>query len=494
MNEKTDAKGGQTLMIAGAAVVAIGVAVTYLTGLFDQDEPAPAPAPVKVAQPVAPAPETTQPEAKPEPEKTTAPMEQVVLAAPSFDVVRVEPDGTTLVAGTAVAGSMLDILLDGAALRRATPSADGKFAEFLDIEPSDQPRVLSLLMHLDGQQVASDQTVIIAPVVQVAKAEPAAEPEKDTAEKPRSDTQPDPSQVTETAPGQDQPAQPAETAPGQPAKVAGELPASEPVAEPASGDEPKTPAVILADKDGVKVIQPAASDDPTVQATVAIDAISYTETGDVTVAGRGKSGLSVLLYLDNASVGGSGIGADGRWQTVLAGIAPGLYTLRADEVDATGKVQSRIETPFLREAPEKVAAVVTPPATKAEAPAKDAEKAAPANDQVSEPETKPAAQPDQGQTPVQAAEQPASEPAQPAEQPAEETARTAETQPTPTPPAAPVQPAVRVVTVQPGSTLWAIARERYGEGVLYVRVYEANKNQIRNPDLIYPGQVFVVPE
>ena len=54
--------------------------------------------------------------------------------------------------------------------------------------------------------------------------------------------------------------------------------------------------------------------------------------------------------------------------------------------------------------------------------------------------------------------------------------------------------AVRVVTVQPGFTLWAIARDRYGEGLMYVRVYEANRDKIRDPDLIYPGQVFTVPE
>ena len=49
-------------------------------------------------------------------------------------------------------------------------------------------------------------------------------------------------------------------------------------------------------------------------------------------------------------------------------------------------------------------------------------------------------------------------------------------------------------TVQPGSTLWAIARDRYGEGEMYVRVFEANKDKIRDPDLIYPGQIFTVPE
>ena len=53
---------------------------------------------------------------------------------------------------------------------------------------------------------------------------------------------------------------------------------------------------------------------------------------------------------------------------------------------------------------------------------------------------------------------------------------------------------VEAVTVQPGSTLWAIARDTLGEGPLYVRVFEANRDQIRDPDLIYPGQVFSIPE
>jgi len=49
-------------------------------------------------------------------------------------------------------------------------------------------------------------------------------------------------------------------------------------------------------------------------------------------------------------------------------------------------------------------------------------------------------------------------------------------------------------TVQTGHTLWAIARERYGEGILYVQIHEANKHLIGHPDLIYPGQVFAVPD
>jgi len=40
----------------------------------------------------------------------------------------------------------------------------------------------------------------------------------------------------------------------------------------------------------------------------------------------------------------------------------------------------------------------------------------------------------------------------------------------------------------------AISREHYGEGILYVRVFEANRDRIRDPDLIYPGQVFALPD
>jgi len=49
------------------------------------------------------------------------------------------------------------------------------------------------------------------------------------------------------------------------------------------------------------------------------------------------------------------------------------------------------------------------------------------------------------------------------------------------------------VIVQPGNSLWRISRFIYGEGLRYTVIYEANRNQIRDPDLIYPGQIFEVP-
>ncbi len=53
---------------------------------------------------------------------------------------------------------------------------------------------------------------------------------------------------------------------------------------------------------------------------------------------------------------------------------------------------------------------------------------------------------------------------------------------------------VQAVTVQPGYTLWGISRDNYGDGTLFVRIFEANRDRIRDPNLIFPGQVFTVPQ
>lgn len=49
------------------------------------------------------------------------------------------------------------------------------------------------------------------------------------------------------------------------------------------------------------------------------------------------------------------------------------------------------------------------------------------------------------------------------------------------------------IVVQPGNNLWTIARERYGKGPLFTQIFTANSDQIRDPDLIYPGQIFSLP-
>ncbi|WP_306044848.1 LysM peptidoglycan-binding domain-containing protein [Nioella sp. MMSF_3534] len=178
--------------------------------------------------------------------------------------------------------------------------------------------------------------------------------------------------------------------------------------------EPQTPTVLLADSQGIRVIQ-SGDEAPQVQSQVTLDTIAYDTVGDVVLAGRGPAESDVRFYLNNQPIHLAPINLQGGWRTALPQVDPGTYTLRLDEVSADGAVQSRIETPFLREEPEAVAAI---------------------------------------------------------------TSASGE----------------NVITVQWGHTLWGIAQQHFGEGVAYVQIYEANRDQIRNPDLIYPGQIFTLPE
>lgn len=54
-------------------------------------------------------------------------------------------------------------------------------------------------------------------------------------------------------------------------------------------------------------------------------------------------------------------------------------------------------------------------------------------------------------------------------------------------------PSTRTYTVVRGDCLWNIAKRYYGNGSQYTKIYNANRDKIKNPSLIYPGQVFVIP-
>lgn len=58
--------------------------------------------------------------------------------------------------------------------------------------------------------------------------------------------------------------------------------------------------------------------------------------------------------------------------------------------------------------------------------------------------------------------------------------------------AKPAEP--ETLIIRRGDNLWMIAKRLYGKGIRYSTIYQANTDQIRNPDLIYPGQVFVILE
>ena len=49
------------------------------------------------------------------------------------------------------------------------------------------------------------------------------------------------------------------------------------------------------------------------------------------------------------------------------------------------------------------------------------------------------------------------------------------------------------VIVEPGNSLWRIARKLLGGGIYYSEIYKNNVKKIDDPDLIYPGQVFNIP-
>ena len=65
--------------------------------------------------------------------------------------------------------------------------------------------------------------------------------------------------------------------------------------------------------------------------------------------------------------------------------------------------------------------------------------------------------------------------------------------PAPTTPADMVAPAARTYTVKAGDSLSKIAQREYGDAAQWKKIHEANKDQIKNPDLIHPGQVLKLP-
>jgi nucleoid-associated protein YgaU len=162
-----------------------------------------------------------------------------------------------------------------------------------------------------------------------------------------------------------------------------------------------------------KPVQTAARDSSNEPpaSVLSLDAIDYDESGNLSMSGQAPEGTNVRVYLDNRAVGDAKTGEEGVWKLAPdVSVPPGLYRMRVDQVDSSGVVVARVETPFSRAGPL-------------------------------------------GDLPRDA-----------------------------------------VTFVQPGNSLWRIARRTLGEGVRYTVIFEANRDQIRNPDLIYPGQIFVVPK
>ncbi|MCX7289217.1 MAG: LysM peptidoglycan-binding domain-containing protein [Rhodobacterales bacterium] len=462
--------GTRVLILVAGGLVAVGAG--YL--VWQSAHPAEVAFPV---EPVAQAPKAQDDVAatatKPAEQATVAEVDPAVVAArdlPAIDTWRVAPDGEALVAGVAAPMAGVAVLVDGVKVAEGLALASGEFALQFTLPPNPAPSLMTLSMTETGKpEVISDAMVALGPI---------------------SGPAPVPAPVPATAAAPE-----AESAAGD-AAATGTDPALATVSE-----APPAPDALLVTGEGAVVLQGDTAASPAMMTQVMIDTITYTPAGEVQVGGRGAAGSTVRIYLDNAEVAVLTVPEIGLWVATLGDTAPGIYTLRADQLGESGEVTSRFETPFQRETREALAL-----AAGAEAPAKEAAQT-PAVDETpaalapaelagdSAAGTVAEAGPDLGAE-VAASSEPAPEPvSEPVEEPAV-------TGPEPEAPATvsaagtPPQPPVTVpvtVTVQPGFTLWGIAQDRLGDGVLYVQVFDANRDKIGDPDLIYPGQVLSVP-
>ena len=387
--------------------------------------------------------------------------EKVTIYPPKLETVRIDDDGTALVAGMAYPGSILEILVDEEVVESITLGQDGNFAVLFDIELKDRPQVISI-RSIDGETVlVSDETMIVAPkIIELAQADPAdnqTQKQSEDAEnstevgvspKEKSETNSeensssdlaaetdleeetekaaeannisndnvDKADLTNKAPQLAQPTE--EKIEDDVQQILTQEPSGSDLIPNTVSNKAEQPTVLLADSEGVKVVQ-SGKTGPNVMTDVMFDTINYSKDGDVAVTGRGTPESIVHFYLDNSPVASTAVDQTGYWSADLSDVEAGVYTLRLDQLDQSGKVSSRIESPFKRE--DRSVLV----------------------DQM----------------------QDIASPAR-----------------------------INVITVQPGNTLWAISRERYGRGILYVQVFDANKDKIRDPDLIYPGQIFDLPD
>ncbi len=313
---------------------------------------------------------------------------------PSFDIVRVEPSGETVIAGRAAPGSEVTVLDGEKILGKVQADESGEWVLLPEQPLAPGSHELALRSQALAPEPAADT--------------PAAQPAPETAPGTAAGTAPE--SAGESA---------RESAAGSPAEVLESkdvvvvmVPEAATAAPGAGEAEPEKPLAVLTPREGegASTVLQQPGEGGLADRDLVLNAVDYDDAGRVIVSGQAPPGALIIVYLDNVPIGRVTVGEDGRWQVVPAAqVTPGLHTLRVDLLDAAGKVVARVETPFSR-------------ATVLAGLGED-----------------------------------------------------------------------RFFVVQPGNSLWRIARRNYGDGFRYTVIYQANKNQIRDPDLIYPGQIFVVP-
>ena len=459
----------RALLFAAGGVVVVGGAA-YVAGVFDTPSkppaevaaPAPAPAVGQPAEPqaasgtqdrvaapadnqeadgqeaAAPAADTPAAEAA-----APAPAAAAVIA-PTFDVVRVEGDGSVVIAGKAAANARVEVVHGSNVLGEATAGPDGTFAVVLGepLKPGDYQIVLRSTA--PGGAVATSQQTAVVSVPEKADGQVLAMVEE-------------PGKAAEllTVP---EPGKKSEAPPAASETAAAEPPAAEAAPEPAPAPEPQATQEPAPAAPQEQAVTPATPEQPAATAAapkVVVEAVEI-DGSKIFVAGLADPGRKVRAYAGDILLGDALTSPDGHFLVEATRDIPvGQYTVRVDALEADGKVAARATVPFDREPGEAISAVA-PPAAPAEA-------------------TQPAAA---GQPAAQAPETSAQAPA----------ADVPETV------APKLEHAEGAVIIRRGDSLWRISRRVYGHGIRYSTIYLANQKQIADPDKIWPGQVFTVPE
>ncbi len=379
---------------------------------------------------------------------------------PRFDLVRTDADGQTIVAGRTAPDMHVDLVVDGVSRAEARSDAAGQFVAFLTLGRSDAARVLWLVARdAAGNTLASDDTVILAPDTLPRPPQDGV----DLAALGRSPTVspvPGPSVATPDAAAPPAGTRDAVRVPGGPddaPSLSGGI--SDTVALPRDPASPDASMARLGPgtdaRPDVRDVGPrpsGATPDPVPRAAAAQPLLSDAEgvrvMAPAPLAGEALRVDSIAYGAEGAvvlrgRVAPSGIGGpngpngpNGIVRAILSGLSPVEVTPDVDgswtlELPGVAPGDYRLD----------VARATAPGGVGTDTITLPFRRAAPED---------------------------------------VDAALSGDT--------------ARIVTVQPGATLWAIARDRYGDGTRYVQVYDANRGAIGDPDLIYPGQIFRLPD
>jgi nucleoid-associated protein YgaU len=454
------------------------------------------------------------------------------LVVPAFDLVRVESDGSVVIAGIAAPRSAVEVIAGATVIGTATAGAGGDFAVVLDdpLKPGDYTVVLRSTGE-DNVVASSAQTAVIS-VPETESGQVLALVEEPGAPS-RLITVP---KAAETAPKADRPAAAEETVAAAPSEEPKpDIQANNRPETPDTAAKPETQAAApeASETEGAEEMaaageEPAAAEEqaaavtqaepekpaPAVSAAaprVAVEAVEI-EGRKVFVAGFAEVGSTVRVYANDILLGQAAASEAGRFLIEAEKDLPvGDYIVRADMLSAdNAEVVARAAVPFEREPGERLAAVAAQPAETVESAVQqpkeqgaaeetavvdedDAGQMAAKETAVEDPAGEEMASSKAGQEEAMSGEKAAGDTSMQAddEKPAQVAALEGTEAPETTAPK--LQNVGGSVIIRRGDTLWRLSRRVYGRGVRYTTIYLANQGQITDPDMIWPGQVFSVP-